>query len=547
MKKNYLVTFLQYNISFRSSSLLLMLLLIGSKILVAQNAFIPLSNPIEGLYEPYINTVGSTVHTSGKPLLLKDVETNTPFDSLNTSRVKDNKFTRTLVGRKLFKEHLLRVEEDDIKIFLDPVLEFSGGQDQENNKNFTTNTRGLWISGSVGKRFSFSTTFYENQSSFPTYLDSVVRKTRVVPGQGRVKNFENNSFDYASASGTISFQLNKHFTFQYGHDKVFFGDGYRSLLLSDNAFNYPFVKIVTDIWKVRYTNVFAEMRDLEKTTINDNEPFRKKYASFHYLDVNLGKRATVGIFEAVVWHSDSTGARGFDFGYMNPLIFFRPVEFSIGSPDNVLLGINWKYKLSSSVQLYGQIMLDEFLLKEVKAGNGWWANKQGLQGGFKSFNTFGVKNLKLQGEVNYVRPYTYQHREAIGNYGHYRQALAHPLGANFWEAIGFINYTWKNFDISARLSYAEVGYDTSGLNMGQNIYLSYDTHYKEYGNKVGQGDKHQILWADLTIHYLINPATRLSLFAEVSLRDVKNPYETKGTVLVQGGIRTRLFNRYYDF
>lgn len=526
--------------------LIITLFLSQINIASAQNIFIPLSNAVEGLYEPYINTVGSEIHTSGRPLLLKDVQTTTPFDSLNASIVKDNKFTRTLVGRKIFKEHLLNIEEDDVKIYLDPVLEFSGGRDQEYNKSFSTNTRGLWISGSVGKRFSFNTTFYENQSSFPHYLDSIVRRTRIVPGQGRVKNFDQ-SFDYAAATGTISYQLNKHFTFQVGHDKVFIGDGYRSLLLSDNAFNYPFVKIVTDIWKIRYTNVFAELRDLELKAINDNDPFRKKYASFHYLDVNLGKRATVGIFEAVIWHADSTGSRGFDFGYMNPLIFFRPVEFSIGSPDNVLLGINWKYKLSSKVNLYGQIMLDEFLLKEVKSGNGWWANKQGIQAGFKSYNTFGVKNLKLQGEVNFVRPYTYQHREAIGNYGHYRQALAHPLGANFIEAIGFVNYTWKNFDISARLSFAEVGYDTAGLNMGQNIYLSYETHYKEYDNKVGQGDKHQIIWADFTIHYLINPVTRLSLFVEVSLRDDKNPYDSKSTMIVQGGIRTRLFNRYYDF
>jgi len=522
------------------------LLFFGIENLSAQNTFIPLSNAVEILYDPYINKVGSTIHTSGKPLLLKDVQTESPFDSLNTSIVKDTKFTNSLVGRKIFREHLLSVEQEDFKIYLDPVMEFSGGQDQGNNKNFTTNTRGFWASGSIGKRFSFSTSFYENQSSFPNYLDSVVRKGRVVPGQGRVKNFDN-SFDYAMAYGTISYQLDKHFTFQFGHDKVFFGDGYRSLLLSDNSFNYPFFKIIVDVWKIRYTTLFAEFQDLSKEVINDNEPFRKKYASFHYLDANIGKRMSVGIFEGVVWHSDSAGARGFDFGYMNPIIFLRPVEFSIGSPDNVLLGINLKYKLSSSVHLYGQIMLDELLLKEVKAGNGWWANKQGLQGGFKSYNTFGVKNLKLQGEVNYVRPYTYQHRESIGNYGHYRQPLAHPLGANFWEAIGMINYSWKGFDIAARLSYAEVGFDTAGLNMGQNIYSSYDTHYQEYNNKVGQGNKHKILWADLTVHYLINPANRLSVFGEVSLRDDKNLYYNKSTVLIQAGIRTRLFNRYYDF
>jgi hypothetical protein len=512
----------------------------------AQNAFLPLSNPVEQLYEPYIHKLSSDMHTSVKPYLLKDVIANSPYDSINTPQVNDSKFSRSLFGRKLLKEHLLSVEEEDYKLFLDPVFEFSAGQDQDYSRNYYTNTRGVWVSGSVGKKFSFNTTFYESQSKFPYYLDSVIGASRIVPGQARIKNF-GTSFDYAFATGTINYQLNKHFTFQFGNDKNFFGDGYRSLLLSDNAFNYPYFKIVTDIWKIRYVNVFAVMQDLQKSYINDNEPFRKKYASMHYLDVNIGKRGSVGIFETVIWHGDSLGNRGFDLGYMNPFIFFRPVEFSIGSPDNVLLGINLKFKINSNNQLYGQILLDEFLMKEVKAGNGWWANKQGIQAGFKSFNSFGVQHLNLQGEINYVRPFTYQHRDELGNYGHYRQALAHPLGANFIEGIGIINYTLKKFDLSARLSYAVVGYDTAGLNMGQNIFKSYNDHYQEYDNKVGQGNKHKILWATLSVNYLINPITRMSLFFEGSLRADKSEKQTQSTVLLQGGIRTRLFNRYYDF
>lgn len=51
------------------------------------------------------------------------------------------------------------------------------------------------------------------------------------------------------ATGTISYALKKHFTFQTGHDRNFIGDGYRSLILSDNATPYPFLKIVTDFGK----------------------------------------------------------------------------------------------------------------------------------------------------------------------------------------------------------------------------------------------------------------------------------------------------------
>lgn len=508
--------------------------------------FAPLSEDVNYLLQPAMNKVGSEAHTGMQPYLWKSVAKCGSVDSLLDRPVKDSKFARSLVGRKLYKEHLLQVAQEDYFLYLDPVFEFSGGKDQEYDRTIYANTRGVQVGGFIGERFSFNASFYENQAQFANYLDSNINITRVVPGQGRVKQ-DGEVYDYAFATGTIQFELNKHFTFQFGNDKNFVGDGYRSLLLSDNAFNYPFFKIVTDVWKIQYTNLFTVMQDLSNDNPSDDEPFLKKYASMHFLDFNIGKHASIGIFEGVVWYADSLGARGFDVSYMNPFIFFRPVEFSIGSPDNVLLGINAKVKLNSKNQLYGQLMLDEFLLDEVRAGNGWWGNKQGVQLGAKSFDVLGVKNLQLQGEINYVRPYTYQHRTTQGNYGHYRAALAHPLGANFTEIIAIARYKIDNFEFRLKASYAEVGYDTSGLNYGQNIYKSYDTRVSEYNNETGQGLNTKITWVQATANYLLNRKTRMSLFADVSLRYTSNSKSDVSTLIVQGGIRTRLFNRYYDF
>lgn len=534
----------------------------------SQSAFIPLSNSVEQQFGRDLNRVGNGVHTSFKPYMRSDIvdaalfindtllpEDRAPVDNgrlydslislpVNTSK----KFNNTWLGRKLFSEHLLQVDQHDYRIYLDPVFEFAGGLDQGNDSIFIYNTRGVWVNGSIGQRFGFNASFYENLSKFPEYLDSAIRKNYVVPGQGRVKRFGTSNFDYAFATGSINYKLNKHFTFEFGQDRHFIGDGYRSLLLSDNAFHYPYFKIITDIWKIRYVNLFMELRDLKRIDQNDEAPFLKKYASMHYLDINIGKHASIGIFEAVIWHGDSiAGARGFDMGYLNPFIFLRPVEFSIGSPDNVLLGINAKIQINSKNLLYGQLMLDEFLLENVKSGKGWWANKQGIQAGFKSFDVFGVKSLYLQGEVNYVRPYTYQHRDELGSYSHHRAPLAHPLGANFWEGVGIARYNYKRWNLDAKMSYAEVGFDTAGLNYGQNVLLSYNSRVNEYGNRVGQGLKTKILWADLTVSFLINPHYRMCAFADFALRSSVQPTKTDNTVLIQGGIRTNLFNRYYDF
>lgn len=540
----------------------------SSGLLRAQSNFVPLSNQVEQPFQLMLNKVGNNVHTSVKPFMRHDFaeaalfnqygSVDKPlFEGLDAGAFYDSlihigtnpakKFNTTWLGRKLFSEHLLQVEEDDYKIYLDPAFELATGRDNEAGQTFYYNTRGLWVNGSIGKRFGFNATFYENLSKFPVYLDSAVRDSRVVPGQGRVKRLGDESFDYAFTTGSINFRLNRHFTFEFGQDRHFFGDGYRSLLLSDNAFHYPYFKIVTDVWKVRYVNLFTEMRSFDRQGNNDLFPFERKYASFHYLDINIGKRTSLGIFESVVWHGDSTGSRGFDLGYMNPFLFFRPVEFSIGSPDNVLLGLNAKFKINSRNTLYAQLMLDEFLLNNVKAGKGWWGNKQGLQAGFKSYDVAGVKNLYLQGEFNYVRPFTYQHRDELGSYSHYRAPLAHPLGANFWEAIGIARYSWKRWIFDARMSYAIAGYDSAGLNFGQNVLLTYNDRVQEEGNKVGQGIETKIFWATLNVSFLFNPQSRMSAFAEFSMRRFEQPTSSTGTLLVQAGIRTFLFNRYYDF
>ena len=85
--------------------------------------------------------------------------------------------------------------------------------------------------------------------------------------------------------------------------------------------------------------------------------------------------------------------------------------------------------------------LDEFASESVVSGNGSYQNKSGYQLGIKVQNAFNVPNLFLQAEYNRVRPYTYSHNTVVLNYGNSNQALAHPWGASFYEAIFIARYT----------------------------------------------------------------------------------------------------------
>ena len=122
----------------------------------------------------------------------------------------------------------------------------------------------------------------------------------------------------------------------------------------------------------------------------------------------------------------------------NPFIFFRPVEYGIGSADNSLLGAGLKLTISQHFIAYSNFILDEFLLSELRNRTGWWGNKYGVQLGIKTFDLFNKTGLYSITEFNLVRPFTYSHISSKQNYGHKNHSLAHPLESNFKEYL-FLN------------------------------------------------------------------------------------------------------------
>ncbi len=212
------------------------------------------------------------------------------------------------------------------------------------------------------------------------------------------------------------------------------------MILSDFSNNYLFLRIDTDVWRLHYTNIFAQLTsDIvgNRTGLFGTVEFIPKYMAFHRLGVRLGKKVNVGLFESVI-----SGSRDneFDFNYINPIIFYRAIEQQEGSTGNALLGVDASWIVGRHVSFYGQAVLDEFVISEIRSGAGWWGNKYALQLGGKYISALGIDNLDLQFEYNRARPYTYSHQDLYRSYTHYEQPLAHPLGANFDEVIGIVRY-----------------------------------------------------------------------------------------------------------
>ena len=505
-----------------------------------------------------MNLIGTNSHTASKPFVYEAVSNYYDFEA-EQERLK--KQTETWGGKKLWNEHLVELQGEDYWFTVDPILDLQVGKDTDAEFNSTfNNTRGFVIQGGLGKKLNFYSSVFESQGRFADYVNRYAESLKafgpdpaIIPGRGIAKRFKTNSYDYPVAEAYLSFTPAKFINIQFGHGKNFIGDGYRSLLLSDVASPHPFLKLNTKFWKIKYTNTWMWLKDV-RPEVEQDKAFLTKYIANHYLSWNASKRLNIGLFESVLWTNSND--RGFDVNYLNPIIFYRAIEFETGQgAGNALLGASAKYKWNDNINMYSQFILDEFSLGDVKAGEKSWKNKFGFQLGVKYFNAFKVDNLLVQFEYNRVRPYTYSHNTIVLNYAHNNQSMAHLWGANFSEAIIIGRYRYKRWFGDAKLIFGTRGLDfnngTNDFNYGGDIYRSEVDRPFDTGVEVGQGLKTKTFNGNLQAGFLINPATNLKVFTDITVRNF-NPEATtastfkNNTVWFNFGLRTDLFNRYFD-
>ncbi|TVZ56524.1 hypothetical protein OD91_1810 [Lutibacter sp. Hel_I_33_5] len=498
----------------------------------------------------------SGTHTASKPYLYSEISKH--FDIAAEKRQFLKPEMNSWWGKKLWNEHLLQIKHQDYWFTIDALLDVQLGKDNSNVAYTFNNTRVFNANGGFGNNFSFSATIYESQGRFAEYVNNYIGNKSglfkpafsegLVPGRGKAKGFKADAFDYPVAEGYLSFTPTKYMNFQFGHGKNFIGDGYRSFLLSDVSAPSLYLKMKVDFWKFQYTNVWLWGRDVRAPAVINNEHARK-YIAAHYLSINITDRLNIGLFETAI----SAGQNGFDAGFLNPIIFYRAVEFNRGEDSgNAMVGLTTKYKLNDNISLYSQLVIDEFSVGNL--GNlSDWRNKFALQFGAKYFDAFGVENLFLQGEFNTARPYTFAHRSPVLNYAHYSQPLGHLWGSNFWEVIGIARYKKDRWSGFGKVILGKKGFDLDEtVSYGGNIYQSYDNRFSDTNNSLAQGNTAIILHIDTQVNYLLNPANGLSLFSGLSYRkltsDIALARITPGNNLwFTVGLRAELFNWYFDF
>ena len=257
-------------------------------------------------------TLDQSIHSSVKPYIIKDDISNY--------------FKESIVFGSEVNNQDLKQNNYSLKTYL--LSNISVGAD---NITGLTYDIGLGAGIDYGKGNFYITGKFLPQLTKGNYqIDSLINFNQVYPGGSQNRN--NNMF--FNSEILAAYRVNKFFTLMGGYGKNFFGEGYRSLLLSDNASANPFLKIETSFWSIKYVNLFQVWHDVYQPP---NQPKKDgiKFSANHYISWNITKQFNLSIFETVVMQGkDSLSNRGFDLNYLNPVVCGKYHNFSTLHSNN---------------------------------------------------------------------------------------------------------------------------------------------------------------------------------------------------------------------
>ncbi len=375
-------------------------------------------------------------------------------------------------------EHLASAEGDGFRLVFEPLGYFAlgparqtEGPERDPSTSTWQNTRGLRAAGTVGDHFFFETRIEENQRQ-PVVNQHVVS---TAPRLGDVKLQDGDTYDYWRAAGVVGYR-DRFLEVRFGHDRNRWGFGANSLLLSDYAPSYDQLQARARVWRLQYVTMVMRRTD-PRVPLAGQTYFPSSYGAFHQLTIDLPGRVQASIFESVVFANDTVRARGFEVAYLNPIIFYRPIEAGLGSPDNVLLGGGLAWNPVDGARAYGELLLDELTVSQL--GTDWWGNKFGWLLGAHVATPW-ISGLDARIEYARMRPYTYSHRNRPTAYIHYDDILGHPAGPNAEDVTLQLRYRpLPALHAALDVAYTRRGRDTDSLNVGGDPRTPYGTRVSD--------------------------------------------------------------------
>ncbi len=384
-------------------------------------------------------------------------------------QLKENRCVQKILPGFIYSNgrNFLSWQDEDIRFYLDPVFRYQVRSVRTDSANQNAEayhfTNGITSYGYLTKHLGFFFDFRDNKE-WGTQKYRIGNYT--LPGLGFVRA---TSPDYIYHDETQAYLKTgfKNFQFVFGKFKNRWGPGRTgSLIFSDYATSYDQFKLEFNHKYFKFTSIYAFLIDYEFHRIDSLQ--QKKYLAGHRLEFAPWHWITFGLSETVVFKG-----RSFEPGYLNPVMFYRSAEHYLGSPDNMMMGLDFEFTAVRNVKLYGELLIDD--LTTGKLGSNWYGNKLGVLGGIFFADFVRLDNLDLNVEYVRIRPFVYSH-ERWCEYTHYDTNLGHHSGPNseLWSCDFAYrpHFRWR---VGLRYQVLRRGENPAGENVGGSIF----DHFQE--------------------------------------------------------------------
>lgn len=451
-----------------------------------------------------------------------------PFTGVENNIYEDlifntNSSEKNLLLRKIFDENLIIEHNERFKILINPALNFSYYQNLSGPNGYK-NTRGAIIQGNLDSKIFFYSVLEETQAAYPFLDNSIYDNFRIIPGIGRIKPLSGyNEFDFGNSYAAISYKTNSNINFSIGYDRIFIGDGYRSMIISDFSAPLFFFKSSFNFKHIEISNIFIKSLNPNFNNIlnltnylGENALYPCKYISFNYVKIKPLEKFNFNIIQATVLSQELSVLKNLFYNFTPAINFlFSRID---SSKLNFLGGLNIARFDNKLGIFYSQLFFDKIIENPEFA----------FQIGYKNFN-FLKSNLFILLEYNYASKAMYLNPDNLSlHYGHYNMPLAHPAGRNISELVIIANYNLKKFEILAKSNFY---FNKQNFNI-----LNPNFNYE------AQSLKHCF---DFQLIYNLNKRNRSQIFAGVFFKNYDSISEAN--IFLNFGFRNAIRNNYYDF
>lgn len=357
------------------------------------------------------------------------------------------------------QKYLFAYQKDDNNIFMNVIgnLYYVNGIKPTVKSNAWLFDGGLDFRGSLFNKIGYNLSVLKGGAAG----DSVLIESAYPPIKSTFKYVENieNITNYDFTNGYLKFYTEPtegmDLAVQIGREKLVYGYGYsKRLALSGDAPNMDFLKFMFKYGIINFSSVYG-------STVGEYSPDRDlrytKYFSANRLTLSFDNLFNVGIGETII------SSRGIEFGYLNPLLFYKFAEMSLQDRDNGTLFFDMQTHFLKDLELQGTFFLDENILSNLSDLERQ-TNKTAYQVGLLWYEPIGFENFSLIFEYTKIRPYVYTHFDPENKYTAFGVILGHPMGPNADQLFLKMNYNFSS-RVSANL-------ELQKIRKGENVYNS---------------------------------------------------------------------------